>query len=79
MAIKDIINYKFREIALIPMIWPFLYQNPSDEDEAYSLQRSCTPKVCLSMTLTMTLALQNMDFERKEALDFSPWRWKTTD
>ena len=44
----------------------FLDQNPSNE--ADNQQRSYTPKIFCLMTLTITLALQMVDFGKNEAL-----------
>ena len=38
MEIKTIVNYIFRDMVLILVIWILPYQNPSDEDETCSLE-----------------------------------------
>ena len=52
--------------------------NPCGEEEAYSLQRPCTPKVFRLMILTMTLSFQRVGFGREETFILFFWKWKTT-
>ena len=50
MTSKTILEYRSRDIVLIPVIWMFPNQNPTDEDEACSMQSTCKLKVFYAMT-----------------------------
>ena len=49
----------------------FPYQNPSDKEEAWWVQRSRTPEIFRLMTWTMILAQQSVGNGREEALALS--------
>ena len=54
---------------------------PLGEDEEQWIWKSRTPKIIDSMTQTMILTLQSVDFGNDDLLALTiflfPWRWKT--